>query len=313
VFHLKRVVIGLLPFLVLASPFWAGLTAFYLARLSGASDPMVWGRHIGLGLFLGFLIFLPVYMLGKALQVSLQKPETPKPQVQPAALQPITSLLTTAEVIDVWKTAVDVQQHFNDLELRIRNFAVTLLVAVVGATAFALKERYTVSIEGTTFSLGVAVLCAGIIGWLAFYFMDMHWYHRLLIGAVKQTLSIEAQRETSAPELGLSRAIGKESPWPLWGTFHIHSSEKITLFYAAGLAIMVILTVMLMVATPTAGNPPNPVSKLPKQAAQPVVVPSASQSQPAQTNRIDNSRRIPRDSTTASTGRQQRAEQNHDE
>ena len=46
-------------------------------------------------------------------------------------------------VMDAWKMSGDVQQHFNDLELRIRNYGVTLLVAVLCATAFALKEKLT--------------------------------------------------------------------------------------------------------------------------------------------------------------------------
>jgi FMN phosphatase YigB (HAD superfamily) len=46
-----------------------------------------------------------------------------------------------AKVLDLWKKTVDVQQHFNDLELRIRNYAVTLLVAVLGASAFAVTAR----------------------------------------------------------------------------------------------------------------------------------------------------------------------------
>ncbi len=36
------------------------------------------------------------------------------------------------------------------------------------------------------------------------------------------------------------------------GRFNIHSSEKITLFYAAGLAVMSILTLMVLIATPSA-------------------------------------------------------------
>jgi hypothetical protein len=31
--------------------------------------------------------------------------------------------------VEIWKKTVDVQQHFNDLELRIRNFALAVLGA----------------------------------------------------------------------------------------------------------------------------------------------------------------------------------------
>lgn len=254
--HFLRVGIGLLPFVVLASPFITGLVSFEIARIWGSPIPLIWGKRVGFGCLFFFLTVLPVYMLGKALQLSwISDPKAPDKTViktpDPSPLA-VIDRLSDEQVIDIWKTSIDVQQHFNDLELRIRNFAVTLLVAIVGATAFSLKERYVVSAGGISFPLAAAVLCAGIIGWLAFYFMDMHWYHRLLIGSVKHTVRIEKERAATRPELGLSRSIGDESPWPLLGRFNIHSSEKITLFYAAGLAVMSILTLMVLIATPSA-------------------------------------------------------------
>jgi hypothetical protein len=253
--HLSRIGYGLLPFLVLASPFIAGLVSFEIAKIWGSPVPLVWGKGVGFGCLYFFLTVLPVYMLGKALQLSQTKHDAPaKPPDPPQA--GLGEKQIDDQIIDIWKTSIEVQEHFNDLELRIRNFAVTLLVAIVGATAFSLKERYVVSIGGISFPLAAAVLCAGIIGWLAFYFMDMHWYHRLLLGSVKHSVRIEKDRAVTTPELGLSRAIGDESPWHLWGRFNIHSSEKITLFYAAGLSVLSILTLMVLIATPSL--PPEP-------------------------------------------------------
>jgi len=160
----------------------------------------------------------------------------------------------------MWKTAIDVQQHFNQLELQIRNFAVTLLAAVVGAMAFAFKEHYVVSFGAARFSVAVPILCAGIIGWLAFYFMDRFWYHRLLLASVIHSGEIEKQHKASASELGLSLAIGKGSAWRvLW--FDIHSSEKIDLFYATGLTVLILITVAVTLSTnlPTTGSS-TPVS-----------------------------------------------------
>ena len=48
-------------------------------------------------------------------------------------------LLSSA--VDAWKTTVSVQQHFNDLELRVRNFAITFMTAVLGLVGLALKEE----------------------------------------------------------------------------------------------------------------------------------------------------------------------------
>lgn len=159
------------------------------------------------------------------------------------------------QIIDIWKASVEVQQHFNDLELRIRNFAVTLLVGVLGATAFALKEHYVISLFGFTLSLAVGICLAGVPGLMGFYLMDRHWYHRLLLGAVSQTVKIEKKFSEKIPELSLTHAIGGKSP-VTWGPFEIHSSEKIDIFYCGGLAILLLLSwLLLLIGT----DPPQPM------------------------------------------------------
>lgn len=35
--------------------------------------------------------------------------------------------------VDVWKTIIDVQKHFNDLEMKVRNFGILILSAFIGA------------------------------------------------------------------------------------------------------------------------------------------------------------------------------------
>lgn len=45
-----------------------------------------------------------------------------------------------------------------------------------------------------------------------FYFMDRHWYHRLLLGAVIHAGKIEAKYEKELPELSLGKAIADKSP-----------------------------------------------------------------------------------------------------
>ena len=100
-------------------------------------------------------------------------------------------------LIEVWKQTIQVQQHFNDIELRIRNYAITLLGAVFGVAAYAFKEHAPTGVI-------IGLLLGGLILSYAFYFMDRHWYHRLLIGSVKHGLFIEK----NAPQiLGVTKAI----------------------------------------------------------------------------------------------------------
>lgn len=118
--------------------------------------------------------------------------------------------------------------HFDNTALQIQNYAVTLLVAVTGAGAFALKEHLD--------WMAVAILSAGVLGWLAFYFMDKHFYHRLLIGAVKHTVTVEL---AFGPALGLSGSIARESP-SQWGKREISPEQKFEIFYAVGLTFLII-------------------------------------------------------------------------
>ena len=82
-----------------------------------------------------------------------------------------------------------------------------------------------------------------------FYFMDRQWYHRLLVGSVKKAIYIEEKYADLMPEMGLSAAIGSESPVKMESKFWIviigwlvrdkrfketgclHSDAKIDLFY----------------------------------------------------------------------------------
>lgn len=146
--------------------------------------------------------------------------------------------------VEVWKKTVDVQQHFNDLELRIRNYAVTIAVAVIGAAALALKEGLSVPLFGSRTPLATLFLLGGATGLMAFWFMDRHWYHRLLYGAVKHAAGIEARYRRELPDIGLSDAIKKESPIRL-GRVAIHSTWKLTGFYWLLIVVFLLLAVLV--------------------------------------------------------------------
>ncbi len=193
----KVLVFGVLGYVCLFLPVLLAVIGYWLFRLFGL--PIYTAKLFGTAL----LSLCPMLLIGQAL-ARAREAKTKSKQISPTPAQtsgredpPAQTVegeppgKEYEQIIDIWKTSLEVQQHFNDLELQIRNFAVTLLVAVLGATAFALKEHYAISIFGSTFSLAVAICLAGVPGLLGFYFMDRHWYHRLLIGSVKQAISIE--------------------------------------------------------------------------------------------------------------------------
>lgn len=144
--------------------------------------------------------------------------------------------------VDVWKKIVDVQQHFNDMEMRIRSYAITLLVAVLGAAALGIEEGISVPVFGLHPPLGALVLAAGLLGWLSFYLMDRLWYHRLLQGAVMQGVEIENRIRPVLPEIALSDAIKVASPFKWFGKWgSVGSNQKMDIFYGTVAAILAAL------------------------------------------------------------------------
>jgi hypothetical protein len=153
--------------------------------------------------------------------------------------------------LEVWKTIIDVQKHFNELEMRIRNVAVTVLAAFLAAAGYTMKENLHITLSGSTVTLTSLVLIAGTLCWLAFYGMDRFWYHRLLRGAVNQGLVIEDSLATDLPEIRLTKAIGDASPVQVFG-LTIRSGTKIDIFYLLVAGLLLVAAVISFVQGPQA-------------------------------------------------------------
>lgn len=157
-------------------------------------------------------------------------------------------------IIEAWKKSVDVQQHFNEICMKIRNFYISLvsaLIALIGVVLSRVTEPYF-QIWHYQVNVGIPVLLAIVFSTVLFYFIDRHWYHRLLVGAVKNAIVIENALEGHVLGIGLSKMIGASSPLDVsaggsWGWYwlgrlfgsdprvktdkKIHSDAKISLFY----------------------------------------------------------------------------------
>lgn len=154
--------------------------------------------------------------------------------------------------VEMWKQSIDVQKHFNDIELRVRSLALTLLTFALGGATLAVKEGRVTTILGMHLQLGSIVLVAGLISWLAFYFMDQVWYHRLLVGAVKHAEDIEDILRGEFPGIALTHTISANSPYSfrvglgrLGRDFSIHSASKIRLFYLIVALLLVVLALVV--------------------------------------------------------------------
>src|SRR5215208_975136 len=84
--------------------------------------------------------------------------------------------------VEIWKTIVGVQQHFNDISMRIRSMFVTILLALFAAIGFLVDKRITLEVFGLKVQYATLLPLFGIVGTVLFYFIDRYWYHRLLVG-----------------------------------------------------------------------------------------------------------------------------------
>ena len=137
--------------------------------------------------------------------------------------------------LEVWKVTIDVQKHFNDLSMRVRNFAITVLGALLAAAGYALKDGATVTLFERSFSVTAWILSAALICWSAFYFMDLHWYHRLLRGAVKHGKQVERGLQSQIPDIGLTHTIAAASP-----VYRLSASQRLAIFYGLIGSVLVV-------------------------------------------------------------------------
>jgi hypothetical protein len=172
-------------------------------------------------------------------------------------------------ILEAWKVTVGVQQHFNELQMRIRSIAVPVLGAFLGAAGFSMKESLRVRLGGWDLSLTTFILLAALVCWAAFYFMDRHGYHRLLKGAVSHGTYIEDSLAKQWPELGLTKAIGEASPVMVGGKvgplrfpqIRVRSDRKLDLFYG----IVALLLLVAALATFLNNEPAKASAEVPHQ------------------------------------------------
>lgn len=181
-------------------------------------------------------------------------------------------------------------QHFNDLELRIRNIAITVVGALLAALSFTYKEGIETEIHGVIVPAGVALVLAALFAWVGFFFMDRFWYHILLKGAVKHSMRIEEKYSVAIPAITLSATITEASNAIKPFGLKLNSDRRLELFYAVGFLILLGVFGVLLISKPhepvkdklNASAAPHEVKKmerLPLQKATPTPEALPSQTQ----------------------------------
>lgn len=182
-------------------------------------------------------------------------------QPAPAPSPPSFTPDHLALVVDIWKHGVGVQMHFNDMGMKIRTLYFTILAAAIGLIGVVQGKSVVIGYPAIHIHLALFVLLSIIPISMLFYFLDAHWYHRLLLGAVEHCGAIEKKYKDALPEIQLGTLISAKSPvkfegiwrWVFWfikderfrnrATSNIHSDAKIEVLYKTVIWAMVVLIV----------------------------------------------------------------------
>jgi hypothetical protein len=172
--------------------------------------------------------------------------EHPTPPPERAA--DLTANERLGHYIDLYKTTVEVQEHFNDIEWRIRGLALTVATFALGAGGVAARD----GAKAGPFSLGAFVVLLGLLLWYAFYFVDRWWYHPLLKASVEQGTRIEQEIQAALPAAGMTAGITAGSRYTPSRLVRIlsrrkvmHSDHKLTWFYRVGALAFVLAAIGL--------------------------------------------------------------------
>lgn len=148
--------------------------------------------------------------------------------------------------VEVWKKIVDVQQHFNDLEMKVRNFGLLIISAFISAIGVNLKSQYEAEIFDYNVPVAAFLACGALVVWILVFFVDVYWYHPLLKGAVLKGVEMEEQLKEQLPNINLTQRIGDESAVSLFGFSNVRSTTKAKTFYLGIAAVLLGITILLV-------------------------------------------------------------------
>src|SRR6266568_6472968 len=140
-------------------------------------------------------------------------------------------------IVNVWNKIVDTQMHFNEMVMRVRNLAITLVLAVFGAAAYSIQSPLFVQLGGREVHISLFIISFGLVGWVALGILDVGHFHMLLRGAVKKGMDLEKQYSEDpllGHLLGMTTVISGESRRFL--RWKPSAGNKITTFYVVVLA-----------------------------------------------------------------------------
>lgn len=110
--------------------------------------------------------------------------------------EPLATFSTSERMnflMEEWKQVTGMQMHFNDMIIRMRTLAVSVVISVFGAAGFAIGqyEHRFIRFAGEDVHVAAIVIAFGLILWLTIFTVDYGYYYKLLVGAVRRGWQID--------------------------------------------------------------------------------------------------------------------------
>ena len=132
---------------------------------------------------------------------------------QRAAPAPSDNALAT---VQRWRATLDTQMHFDDMLMRTRTTAGSIIVGVFGAAAVSIAEypQRLIQLPGKTVHIAAIIVAAGLMSLIAVFLLDYFYYFRMLLATVEQSQVLEREsRQPGSPiALELSSRLSRAVP-----------------------------------------------------------------------------------------------------
>jgi hypothetical protein len=120
-------------------------------------------------------------------------------------------------LLEHWKTTINAQMHFNDMLMRTRSLAATVVIGVFGAAAALVGQYPTrlITICCRSIHISAIVIAFGLVLLICVFLLDYVYYYRLLLAAVERGEALERNLSIlvpgpPTPSFSLSRYLSEK-------------------------------------------------------------------------------------------------------
>jgi hypothetical protein len=139
--------------------------------------------------------------------------------------------------VEYWKQIASIQIHFNDMCIRTRWLGLTAIATLVAAAAIAEKEniRFRLPCE-LSIGLPSILMLISLMLLVALWFLDIHYYYKMLIASVEYGEGFEKQ---IMPDLlvdndgitsYISQRISRRKAWVVSRMFYVMVGGVLLIF-----------------------------------------------------------------------------------